>query len=69
MTALVKVTQLVSDMKHVGKLFREARGDMSQHQFGSELGITFVYVSRIERGLAMPSFRVIMKLEEFLENR
>ncbi len=69
MTALVKVTQLVSDMKHIGKLFREARGNMTQQEFASELGVTFVHVSRVERSLAMPSLRLIMKLEEFLENR
>jgi transcriptional regulator with XRE-family HTH domain len=69
MTILVKVTRLASDIKHVGKLFREARGELTQEEFAKELGVTLVHISRVERSLAMPSLRLIMKLEEVLENR
>lgn len=56
----------------IGQLFREAReelGRLTQQQLADALGVTNVYVSRIENGHAHPSVEVMESLQELLRNR
>ncbi len=69
MTVLANVARLIDDMENVGELFREARGERTQAEFGWEMKTTTVYLSRIENGLAQPSLTMIKRLRDVLEER
>ncbi len=65
---------LIWNLEHIGDLFRDLRGAITQKEFARRIGITDVHLSHIESGKAMPSLDVLKKLsratgEESLDDR
>ncbi len=69
MTAIRRLVRLLNEMEVIGPLIREARGDERQEDLAARAGITPVYLSRIETGLARPTKKVLMKIISAVEFR
>jgi|GEM_PF-1348118 len=76
MEEMRNVSQLEPDLKGIGKRLREVRfrlgmdtqgGDMSQKEFGERIGVAGDLVSKMERGVSMPTLTTLIRVAALSE--
>lgn len=66
-TSTIDETKIKQKFGQVVRRLRKRRTELSQEEFGFELGCHRTYVSQIERGIRNPSLGMIFKIALALE--